>query len=35
MSFRYNTKELSDSARFVNFLQISFKKLKYNDLIKA
>ena len=35
MSFRYNTKELSDSARFVNFLQISFKKLTYKDLIKA
>ena len=35
MSFRYNTKELSDSARFVNFLQISFKKLTYKDLISA
>lgn len=35
MSFRYNTKELSDNERFVNFLQMSFKKLTYKDLISA
>jgi hypothetical protein len=31
MSFRCNTKELSDNERFVNFLQISFKKLTYKN----
>jgi transposase-like protein len=33
MSFRYNTKELSDNERFINFLQMSFKKLTYKELI--
>ena len=35
MSFRYNTKEMSDNDRFMDFLQLSFKKLTYKELIKA
>ena len=35
MSFRYNTKEMEDNARFLDFLQMSFKKLTYKELIKA
>lgn len=33
MSFRYNTSDMQDNERFVNFLQISFKKLTYKELI--
>lgn len=35
MSFRYNTKEMADNDRFMEFLQMSFKKLTYKELIKA
>lgn len=33
MSFRYNTKMLSDNTRFVNFLKTSFNKLTYKQLV--
>jgi transposase-like protein len=33
MSFRYNTSDMQDNDRFIGFLQISFKKLTYKQLI--
>ena len=33
MSFRYNTSDMQDNTRFINFLQLSFVKLTYKELI--
>ena len=33
MSFRYNAKKISDSKRFIDFLQMAFTKLTYKNLI--